>query len=86
MALDAQMASMVCVNTDIRLFHLEEARPFWGQTVRVRFSCRKDAILLDMATSEIAWGKVLTARKRRDLEGRWAVDEKGRLQRIHSKR
>ncbi len=80
MALDAQMASMVCVNTDIRVVPFGGSQAFLGTNpFAFGFPARKDAILLDMATSEIAWGKVLTAREKGEtLKEGWAVDEKGR--------
>ena len=80
MALDAKMASIVLVNTDIRVVAYGSRDAFFGTNpFAFGFPGEKEAILLDMATSQIAWGKVLTAREKgQSLEEGLAVDAEGR--------
>ena len=79
LALDARMASISCVHTDIRMVPYGGARAYFGTNpFAFGFPGRKDSILLDMATSEIAWGKVLTAREKGlQLQEGWAFDTEG---------
>ncbi len=80
MALDAKMSSIVLVNTDIRVVAFGSRDAFFGTNpFAFGFPGEKENILLDMATSEIAWGKVLTAREKgQTLREGWAVDSEGR--------
>ncbi|MCX7787211.1 MAG: ureidoglycolate dehydrogenase [Spirochaetes bacterium] len=79
MALNAKMASISCVHTDIRMVPYGGAKPYFGTNpFAFGFPGTRDSILLDMATSEIAWGKVLTAREKGlQLQEGWAVDRDG---------
>ncbi|MFQ3620914.1 MAG: Ldh family oxidoreductase [Spirochaetales bacterium] len=79
MALDAHMAMLTCVHTDIRMVPYGGAQAYFGTNpFAFGFPGVRDSILLDMATSEIAWGKVLTAREKGiPLKEGWAVDALG---------
>ena len=79
LALDARMASISCVHTDIRMVPYGGARAYFGTNpFAFGFPGRKDSILLDMATTEIAWGKILTAREKGiPLQEGWAFDTEG---------
>lgn len=79
LALDARMASISCVHTDIRMVPYGGARAYFGTNpFAFGFPGKEHSILLDMATSEIAWGKVLTAREKGlQLQEGWAVDAEG---------
>ncbi len=79
LALDARMASLSCVHTDIRMVPYGGTHPYFGTNpFAFGFPGKKDSILLDMATSEIAWGKILTAREKGlTLQEGWAFDKEG---------
>ncbi len=79
MALRARMASISCVHTDIRMVPYGAAKPYLGTNpFAFGFPGTRDSILLDMATSEIAWGKILTAREKGlPLQEGLAVDKDG---------
>lgn len=63
MALDAKMASLVCVNTDRLVVPFGGRFSFLGSNpLAFGFPGRKESILIDMATSEIPWGKIINAR------------------------
>jgi ureidoglycolate dehydrogenase (NAD+) len=79
MAMDAGKAAIVLSNTDIRVVPFGGRDAFFGTNpFAFGFPGTKESILLDMATSEIAWGKVLTAREKgQTLKEGWAVDKNG---------
>jgi ureidoglycolate dehydrogenase (NAD+) len=79
MALDARMAALVLVNTDIRVVPFGGKDAYFGTNpFAFGFPGAKESILLDMATSEVAWGKILTAREKgQTLKDGWAVDKDG---------
>lgn len=63
MALDARMASLVCVNTDRLVVPFGGRFSFLGSNpLAFGYPGRKEDILIDMATSEIPWGKVINHR------------------------
>ena len=78
--LNERMASMVCVNTDKLVVPFGGRQSFFGSNpFAFGFPGAKDDILLDMATSEIAWGKILHARENKQaLAPGCAVDAEGR--------
>ena len=79
MALDAKMAAMVCVHTDKVVVPFGGRDAYFGTNpFAFGFPGTKDSILLDMATSEVAWGKVLHAREKgQPIPENWAVDAEG---------
>lgn len=80
MALDAKMAAMVCVHTDKIVVPFGGRDAYFGTNpFAFGFPGLKDSILLDMATSEVAWGKVLHAREKgQPIPESWAVDAEGK--------
>lgn len=62
-ALEAKMASLVCGNTDALVVPVGGKFSFLGSNpFSFGFPGRKQDILVDMATSEIPWGKIINAR------------------------
>lgn len=60
MALDAKMASISCVNVDRLVVPFGGRFSFLGSNpLAFGYPGRKEDILLDMATSEVAWGKII---------------------------
>ena len=80
MALDAKMAAMVCVHTDKIVVPFGGRDAYFGTNpFAFGFPGTKDSILLDMATSEVAWGKILHAREKgQPIPESWAVDAEGK--------
>jgi ureidoglycolate dehydrogenase (NAD+) len=80
MALDVKMAAMVCVHTDKIVVPFGGRDAYFGTNpFAFGFPGAKDSILLDMATSEVAWGKVLHAREKgQPIPETWAVDAEGK--------
>ncbi len=80
MALKAKMAAMVCVNTDKVVVPFGGRDAYFGTNpFAFGFPGATDSILLDMATSEVAWGKVLHAREKgQPIPESWAVDADGK--------
>ncbi len=79
MAFDKKMASMVCVNTDKAVVPFGGKNRFFGTNpFAFGFPGERESILLDMATSEVAFGKIFYAREQNTAipEG-WAVDAEG---------
>lgn len=65
MALDANMAAFMCANTDKQTVPFGGREAFFGTNpFAFGFPGEKESILLDMATSGVAWGKVLIAREK----------------------
>ena len=79
MALNKKMMSMVCVNTDKCVVPFGGRQSFFGTNpFAFGFPGKKDMILLDMATSEVAMGKILHAREKNiTIPDTWGVDEAG---------
>ena len=79
MAIDAKMMGMACVNTDSCMVPFGGSKAFFGTNpFAFGFPGKKDAILLDMATSEVAFGKILHAREKNTaIPDNWGVDEAG---------
>lgn len=79
MALDAGMMSMVAVNTDAVVVPFGGKNPFFGTNpFAYGFPGTKDSILLDMATSKVAFGKIFYAReKNTPIPEDWAVTKEG---------
>jgi ureidoglycolate dehydrogenase (NAD+) len=78
-ALDQKMAAMVCVHTDKIVVPFGGRNAYFGTNpFAFGFPGTTDAILLDMATSEVAWGKILHAREKgQPIPASWAVDAEG---------
>ncbi|AEJ60489.1 Malate/L-lactate dehydrogenase [Spirochaeta thermophila DSM 6578] len=78
-ALDAGVAALVVANTDPAVVPPGGKVPFLGTNpLAFGFPGMGDDVLLDMATSEVALGKVLYAReKNTPIPPTWAVDEEG---------
>jgi ureidoglycolate dehydrogenase (NAD+) len=79
MALNAGMAAMVMVNTDACVVPFGGRQAFFGTNpFAFGFPGSRESILLDMATSEVAFGKIFYAReKEQPIPAGWAVDDKG---------
>jgi ureidoglycolate dehydrogenase (NAD+) len=79
MAVDAKVMGMVCVNTDKCMVPFGGSKSFFGTNpFAFGFPGKKDSILLDMATSEVAFGKILHAReKNTPIPDSWGVDGAG---------
>jgi ureidoglycolate dehydrogenase (NAD+) len=73
------MAAIVCVNTDKCMVPFGGRQSFFGTNpFAFGFPGKKESILLDMATSEVAFGKVLHAReKNTSIPDNWGVDAEG---------
>lgn len=79
MALDARMASLVCVHTDKLVAPFGGRFAFLGSNpLAFGYPGRKDDILFDMATSQIPWGKVINHRvQKKPLEPGLVQDAQG---------
>ncbi|WP_319558874.1 Ldh family oxidoreductase [Marispirochaeta sp.] len=79
MALNAKMSAMVMVNTDACVVPFGGRQAFFGTNpFAFGFPGSKESILLDMATSEVAFGKIFYAReKEQPIPEHWAVDAQG---------
>lgn len=79
MALKAKMACFICTNVNSLVAPFGGAKPFLGSNpLAFGFPGRGENILLDMATSEIAYGKILTHRiEKKPLAPGWALDAGG---------
>lgn len=79
MVLQEHLAAMLLVNTDKCVVPFGGREPFFGTNpFAFGFPGRRQSILLDMATSEVAFGKIFYARQRNTpIPGRWAVDQSG---------
>ncbi|HUX12954.1 MAG TPA: Ldh family oxidoreductase [Spirochaetia bacterium] len=78
-ALDAKMAALVCVNTDSAVVPTGGKFAFLGTNpFAFGYPARRESILLDMATSEVAFGKIFYAQERNvPIPDTWAVDAEG---------
>ncbi len=79
MALEEKMMCVCAVNTDSAVVPFGGTRPFFGTNpFAFGFPGEKDSILLDMATSEVAFGKIFYARENNTpIPDNWAVAEDG---------
>ncbi|MFA6506458.1 MAG: ureidoglycolate dehydrogenase [Treponemataceae bacterium] len=79
-ALKAKKAVLVCGNVNKLVVPFGGSEPFFGSNpMAFGFPGEKEDILLDMATSEVAWGKILTSReKNAPIPDNWAVDADGK--------
>jgi ureidoglycolate dehydrogenase (NAD+) len=79
MALKEKMMAMVTVNTDAVVVPFGGRKPFFGTNpFAFGFPGTKDSMLLDMATSEVAFGKIFYAReKKMPIPEGWAVTKDG---------
>lgn len=63
MALDRKMASLICIDTDRLVVPFGGRFSFLGSNpLAFGFPGRREDILIDMATSEIPWGKIINHR------------------------
>ena len=79
MALKEGKIAMIFVNTDKLVVPFGGQKPYFGTNpIACGFPGNKHRILVDLATSEVALGKVLAAREGGyDIPNTWGVDEKG---------
>lgn len=80
MALDAGMAALVLSNVNSLVAPFGGVKPFLGPNpLAFAFPGRNGDILLDMATSEVAFGKILDYRvKKKPLPQGWGLDADGK--------
>lgn len=79
MALQERMAAILSVNTDKCVIPFGGREPFFGTNpFAFGFPGLTQSILLDMATSEVAFGKIFYAQQQNaPIPDRWAVDKTG---------
>lgn len=79
MALDKKLISMILVNTDKCVVPFGGAEAYFGTNpICYGFPGKEKEILIDMATSEVALGKVLSAREQGvSIPNTWGVDKNG---------
>lgn len=79
MALNNKLISMILVNTDKCVVPFGGAEAYFGTNpICYGFPGKEKNILIDMATSEVALGKVLAARESNtEIPSNWGVDENG---------
>ena len=79
LALQRKFASIVLVNTDKCVIPFGGKEPYFGTNpFAFGFPGEKQSILLDMATSEVAFGKIFYAKeKNTPIPEGWAVDHTG---------
>jgi len=79
MGIEAGLIGMACVNTNKCVVLFGGEKPFFGTNpIAYGFPGNKHRILIDMATSEVAFGKILLARENGStIPNTWGVDEKG---------
>ena len=79
MALDERFACFICTNVNSLVAPFGGVKPYLGSNpLAFSFPGRKEDILLDMATSEIAYGKILSCRaEKKPLAPGWALDRDG---------
>ncbi len=79
MAIEAGCVAMVYTNTDKCVVPFGSANAYFGTNpMAFGFPGNKHRILIDMATSEVALGKVLAAREAgKEIPSTWGVDENG---------
>ncbi|HUZ18282.1 MAG TPA: Ldh family oxidoreductase [Spirochaetia bacterium] len=79
MALQENLASIVCANTNSSVAPFGGQKAFLGTNpFAFGFPGKSESILLDMATSEVAFGKIFLAREKNEpIPTGWALDEEG---------
>lgn len=79
MALQERMIAMIFVNTDKCVVPFGGEKPYFGTNpIAFGFPGNNHNILIDMATSEVAFGKIFAARESgSDIPPTWGVDDKG---------
>lgn len=79
MAIGAGLASMVMVNTDKCVVPFGAGEAYFGTNpIAYGFPGKKHRILIDMATSEVAFGKIFAAREKGgSIPPTWGVDATG---------
>ncbi|MGL4677619.1 MAG: Ldh family oxidoreductase [Brevinema sp.] len=80
MAVKEGMIAMVFVNTDKCVVPFGAEKPYFGTNpIAFGFPGKKYRIIIDMATSEVAFGKVLAAREGgvEKIPSTWGVDTQG---------
>lgn len=79
MALEQGLASMVVVNTDAVVVPFGAKQPFFGTNpFAFGFPGKTESMLLDMATSEVAFGKIFYSKEKNlPIPEGWAVDREG---------
>lgn len=80
MALKSKKAALVCGNVNKLVVPFGGAEPFFGSNpLAFGYPGEREDILLDMATSEVAWGKILTSRENgTPIPDNWALDAEGK--------
>lgn len=79
MAINAGLASMIMVNTDKCVVPFGAGEAYFGTNpIAFGFPGKKHRILIDMATSEVAFGKIFAAREKGEaIPPTWGVDASG---------
>jgi LDH2 family malate/lactate/ureidoglycolate dehydrogenase len=79
MALRENLASIVCANTNSSVAPFGGQKAFLGTNpFAFGFPGKSESILLDMATSEVAFGKIFLAREKNEpIPSGWALDGEG---------
>ena len=79
MALNAKLIAMVFVNTDKCVVPFGGGEAFFGTNpIAFGFPGKNNRVLIDMATSEVPFGKIFTARESKsEIPSTWGVDENG---------
>jgi len=79
MALNAKLIAMVFVNTDKCVVPFGGGAAFFGTNpIAFGFPGKEHRILIDMATSEVAFGKIFSARESKsEIPSTWGIDENG---------
>ncbi|MGL4985960.1 MAG: Ldh family oxidoreductase [Treponemataceae bacterium] len=79
MAINNNLLSMIMVNTDKCVVPFGSSEPYLGTNpIAYGLPGKKYRILIDMATSEVALGKVIAAREKNEMiPSTWGVDIKG---------
>ncbi|MGL5721352.1 MAG: Ldh family oxidoreductase [Brevinema sp.] len=79
MAINAGFPCMVMVNTDKFVVPFGSGSAYFGTNpMAFGFPGKNHRILIDLATSEVAYGKILAAREKNEaIPIHWAVDEEG---------
>lgn len=79
MALEQKLSAMVVVNTDAVVVPFGAKQPFFGTNpFAFGFPGTRESMLLDMATSEVAFGKIFYAKEKSiPIPSGWAVDRDG---------
>ncbi len=79
MAIKEKLIAMTMVNANTGVVPFGAAEPYFGTNpIGFGFPGNKHRILIDMATSEVAWGKIFIAKNaNKEIPSSWGVDENG---------